>query len=228
MARRIVLLGGPGAGKGTQAKRLAETQHVPHISTGDIFREQVGKKTELGGRIEDYMNRGQLVPDALTCEVVAVRLAQPDCAEGYILDGFPRSMFQAENLDRLLGERGEALDIAISLEVSDGEIVKRLTSRRTCSTCGRIYNLVSDPPLREGLCDAEECDGAELTKREDDASEDTVRERLRVYHETTEPIIAYYEKQDLLRSIGGPDLGPDDIALKIEEILQATGVALSP
>ncbi len=228
MAHRIVLLGGPGAGKGTQAKRLAESHDLLHISTGDIFRDHIKNKTELGGRIEDYLNSGQLVPDALTCEVVAGRLAQPDCARGYILDGFPRSIAQAENLDRLLGERGEALDIGISLDVSDDVIVKRLTSRRTCPTCGRIYNLISEPPAREGLCDAEECDGAELAKREDDASEETVRERLRVYHETTEPIIAYYAKQGLLKSIDGPDLGPDDIATKIEEILQAAGVAIGP
>lgn len=223
MAQRIVLLGGPGAGKGTQARRLAEGRSLPHISTGDIFRAHVEEGTELGGELKEYMNKGQLVPDELVCEVVAGRLYEEDCRDGYILDGFPRSLPQAEELDRLLGEREESITVAIDLEVPDDAIVERLGSRRTCSGCGRIYNLRFEPPKREGRCDNEGCGDAELVRRDDDRV-GTIRERLAVYHETTEPIIAFYRDQGLLKSIEGANRSPDDIALKIEEILANAGV----
>ena len=221
--RRIVLLGAPGAGKGTQARRLSDSYGVPQISTGDIFRGHVENKTKIGLRIEAYLNEGQLVPDSLVCEIVAARLAEEDCAGGYILDGFPRSVPQAENLESLLSGRGEAIDVAIVLDVPDDELVGRLTARRTCPACGRIYNLESDPPKREGRCDNEGCGDTELQQREDD-KEETIRARLDVYHNTTEPIVAYYKNKGLCRPVGGTALSPDEIADQIAGVLEKSGV----
>lgn len=216
------MLGGPGAGKGTQAKRIAKVHGLPHISTGDIFRANLKAGTPLGLKAREYMDTGTLVPDDLTCELVADRTGQDDCVNGYILDGFPRSLPQAETFQRLLDTRGEKLDVAINIDVTDEEIVERLTARRSCPKCGAIYNLKFDPPKREGICDSDECAAAELIQRKDD-QEDTIRERLRVYHETTEPIIGYYEKQGILRTINGTDASPDEVFVKVEELLSAAG-----
>lgn len=224
MATRIVILGAPGAGKGTQAKRLAETRRVPHVSTGDIFRAHIENKTNLGRKIEQCINKGNLVPDDLASAVVAQRLAEPDCAQGYILDGFPRSRPQAEQLEQILSERGDHLDSVIVLEVSDAELIERLAARRTCPTCGRIYNMLFDPPQSEGRCDENGCQNAELVQREDD-KEDTIRERLKVYRQVTEPLITFYQDKDLRKSVKGAYLGPDDVALKIEEILSNAGAS---
>lgn len=217
MACRIVLLGGPGAGKGTQARRLARSQGWPHVSTGDIFRAHVENGTELGTRIAPYMNSGQLLPDELACEIVAGRLSEPDCADGYILDGFPRSLPQAMGLDALLEARGERLDIAVNIIVPDDEIVQRLTERRTCPECGKIYNLRLRPPVEAGTCDD---DGVALVQREDD-NEETARDRLRVYHVTTEPVVKFFEIRGLLRSVDGSETPPDDVTIKIEDIIRA-------
>ena len=222
---RIVMLGGPGAGKGTQAKRIAQEYGAPHISTGDIFRAHLKEGTAVGLEVKQYLDAGKLVPDKLTCQIVADRLAQGDCANGYILDGFPRSLPQARELQRLLEARNEHLQIAINIDVPDDEIVARLTARRSCPKCGAIYNLKFSPPTREGLCDTDGC-GAELIQRVDDR-EDTIRERLNVYHQTTEPIIAYYEKQGILKTIAGTGSSPDKVFEKIEQLLSAKGAPQS-
>ncbi len=221
MVRRIVILGAPGAGKGTQARKLAKRYSLPHISTGDIFRAHVEEGTDLGKQIESYMESGKLLPDQLACQVVAQRVAEPDCKDGYILDGFPRSMPQAVQLDTLLAARGQFLTVAINLTVDDDEIVERLSARRTCPQCGKIYNLKFGPePSPSGECVKAECDGVKVVQRSDD-QEETVRQRLRVYHETTEPIIAFYREKGLLRSVGGPRMSPDEVAEKIEEYMRS-------
>jgi len=220
MGLRIVMLGAPGAGKGTQAKRIAEAHGLPHISTGDIFRANLKQGTPLGLKAKGYMDAGTLVPDDLTCEMVADRIAQEDCADGYILDGFPRSLPQAETFQRLLDERGDTLDIAVDIEVGDGEIVGRLTARRSCPDCGAIYNLRFSPPKREGHCDA--CTDTALVHRDDDR-EDTIRQRLSVYHETTEPIVSYYERLGILERVDGTDAPPDAVFETIEAVLSAAG-----
>ncbi len=220
MACRIVILGGPGAGKGTQARRLAKAFGMAHISTGDIFRSHVDNKTEVGRKIEEYMKSGKLLPDGLACGIVARRLAEADCRDGYVLDGFPRSIPQARELERLLAERGEALDLALNLDVTDDEIVERVADRWTCPVCGRIYNVKSKPPARKGLCDRIECAGAALIHRDDD-TEDVIRRRLEVYHQTTEPIIAFYREKELLDTVGGADLSADEVTRRIEAVLRA-------
>lgn len=218
MASRIVILGGPGAGKGTQARKIAKKFGIPHISTGDIFRSHVENRTELGRKIEEFMQSGQLVPDTLACQIVVERLAQSDCTDGYILDGFPRSLPQAEALEQMLADRGEGLDVTLVLDVDDEEIVARLAGRRTCPNCGRIYNLKYKQPKRAGYCDAEGCVDITLEHREDD-TEAVIRKRLAVYHETTEPLLDFYTDRGLRRDVGGPNRTPDEIALQIEEIL---------
>ena len=209
MGLRIVMLGGPGAGKGTQAVRMAEDRGLPHISTGDIFRKHLKEGTELGRQVQSYLNSGALVPDELTCAIVADRLAQPDCAQGFILDGFPRSLPQAEMLDKLLTEKGEPLDVAIEIAVPDEEIVERLSARRSDPETGTIYNLKFNPPPPE-VADR-------VIQREDDQPE-TIRQRLAVYHETTEPIIDYYRERGLLKSVNG-SAPPDEIYQRINEVL---------
>lgn len=212
------MLGAPGAGKGTQAHYLAETLRIPHISSGDIFRSHVENSTALGQKLQPYMSTGQLVPDALACEIIADRLTEDDCADGYILDGFPRSTPQAEELSRQMSERGNTLDIAINLEVDDDEIVSRLANRRSCPDCGHIYNLITLKPTRENQCDTPECNGSALVQREDD-QEETIRKRLNIYHETTEPIVQYYDSQGILKSIACSGRNPDQIAEAIDEVL---------
>ena len=208
----IVMLGAPGAGKGTQAARIAEEFGLPHISTGDIFRRHLKEGTELGQKVQGYLNSGALVPDDLTCAIVASRLAEEDCGNGYILDGFPRSLPQAAMLKDYLAQRGGQIDVAIDIAVPDEEIVDRLTARRSDPETGAIYNLKFKPPPPEvaGRC----------IQREDDKPE-TVQQRLEIYHETTEPIIEYYRTEGVLKSVSGANAGPDAIYAKVEEILNA-------
>ncbi len=195
----IVFLGPPGAGKGTQAKKIVEKYNIPQISTGDMFREHLSKGTELGQKAKEYMDKGQLVPDEIVLGMVEERLKQPDCDKGFILDGFPRTVPQAEALDQLLEKMGKKIDYAIAIDVPDEELIKRLTGRRTCKNCGMMYHIMFKPPKEEGKCD--KC-GGELYQRADD-NEETVRNRLRVYHEQTEPIIQFYEKKGVLYRIDG-------------------------
>lgn len=221
MGLRIVMLGAPGAGKGTQAKRLAEKRGLPHISTGDIFRAHLREGTPLGREVKQYLDGGQLVPDDLTCRIVAERLLEDDCQDGYILDGFPRTIPQAEKLDQVLQQHDDRLDVALNTYVPDDEIIDRLTARRFCPQCGAIYNLKYSPPKAALTCDH---DGTGLVQREDD-KEETIRERLRVYHESTEPIEAYYQSQGILETVNGSQDTPEAIFGKIEEVLQRVGAS---
>ncbi|NLV45606.1 MAG: adenylate kinase [Candidatus Hydrogenedentes bacterium] len=210
MGLRIVMLGAPGAGKGTQAVRMAQEMAIPHISTGDIFRKNLREGTPLGKQVQGYLNSGGLVPDQLTCDIVADRLQQADCANGYILDGFPRSLPQAEMLTAFLAGRGEKIDVAVNIDVPDSEIVERLSARRSDPDTGAVYNLKFNPPPAE-IAD-------KLIQRDDDKPE-TVQARLQTYHETTEPIIAYYEKQGALVNVPGSNAGPDEIYKRILDVL---------
>ncbi|MDD9378270.1 adenylate kinase [Streptomyces sp. ZAF1911] len=199
---RIVLVGPPGAGKGTQATVLAETLSIPHISTGDLFRANISQKTELGQRAQAYMSKGDLVPDQVTIDMAKDRMEQPDAANGFLLDGFPRNVSQAEALDEILKAQGIKLDAVLDLEVEEDEVVKRIAGRRTCRKDNKhIFHVDYAAPKTEGVCDT--C-GGELYQREDD-SEATVRNRLDVYHTQTEPIIDFYKAQGLLVTI--PALG---------------------
>lgn len=194
---RTILLGPPGAGKGTQAARLTETHEVPHISTGDILRANVTAGTELGQRAKAFMDAGDLVPDEVMIGMVGDRLAEPDAATGFLFDGFPRTVPQAEALERLLTDRGTPLDVVLELVVDEDVVVRRLTGRRTCSGCGRIFHVEFDPPSVEGRCDG--CDG-ELTQRDDD-TEAVVRNRLAVYREQTEPLVGFYAARGLVEQL---------------------------
>ena len=196
---KIVMLGAPGAGKGTQAKMIAEKYQIPHISTGDIFRSNIKNGTELGKEAKTYMDKGELVPDELTVRILLDRVAQPDCEKGYVLDGFPRTIPQAEVLDQELTKRNEKIDYAINVEVPDENIVRRMSGRRACVSCGATYHLVHIPPKKEGLCD--KC-GNELILRDDD-KEETVKNRLGVYHDQTQPLIEYYGGKGVLHSVDG-------------------------
>jgi adenylate kinase len=222
LAGRILILGGPGAGKGTQAGRVSEKYALAHISTGAIFRSHIERGTDTGKTIEEHMNSGHLVPDSLACEIVVDRLSEPDCANGYILDGFPRTIPQAEAFEHMLADRNESVDAALVLNVPDTEIVDRLTARRTCPECGKIYNLKFEQPTREGYCNSEGCTDIELVQREDD-TEETIKKRLDVYHESTEPLIAFYEERALRSDVGGSNKSPDEVAAQIEDILKAKG-----
>ena len=196
---RAVLLGPPGAGKGTQAVKLVEKYNVPQISTGDIFRKNIKEGTELGKKAQEYMNAGLLVPDELVVDLVKDRLMQEDCANGYLLDGFPRTIFQAEELDKFLAENGQKLDAVINFEVGHDTLIERLTGRRVCKKCGAGFHIKNIPPKVEGICD--KC-GEKLTIRKDDNPE-TVKDRLVVYHQQTEPLIAYYRERNLLKTVPG-------------------------
>jgi len=219
----MAIMGAPGAGKGTQAKRISDAYGVPHISTGDIFRDHIDRKTPLGLEIKHCLAEGHLAPDATACRIVAERLAETDCKSGFILDGFPRSLNQAECLERLLKERNEKLDLVLSLTVSEEEIVSRLTARRMCPNCGAIYSLAFDPPP-DNRCQEPPCNGEPLVQRTDD-EEETVRERLRIYHAKTEPILEFFERSKTLKRVPGNDAGPDAVFEKIESIINACGVA---
>lgn len=196
---KIIMLGAPGAGKGTQAKKIAEKYQIPHISTGDIFRANIKNGTELGKKAKTYMDQGLLVPDELVCDLVVDRVKQEDCKNGYILDGFPRTIPQAESLDEALGQMGESLDYAINVDVPDEHIVNRMSGRRACMGCGATYHIVYAPTKKEGVCDV--C-GAELILRDDDKPE-TVQKRLSVYHEQTQPLIDYYKGKGILKDVDG-------------------------
>lgn len=196
---KIIMLGAPGAGKGTQAKRIAEKYSIPHISTGDIFRANIKNGTELGKKAKSYMDQGLLVPDELTCDLVVDRIKQDDCANGYILDGFPRTIPQAQALDAALSSMNEKMDYAINVDVPDENIVNRMSGRRACTGCGATYHVVFNAPKAEGICDA--C-GEKLILRDDDKPE-TVQKRLTVYHDQTQPLIDYYEKAGILRTVDG-------------------------
>ena len=194
---RLVLVGPPGAGKGTQAQFIASHFAVPKISTGDIFRANVSQGTELGLEAKKYMDAGDLVPDEVTIGMVQDRLADDDAAEGFLLDGFPRTVHQAEVLDDMLKEQGVALDVVLELVVDDEEVVRRLSGRRTCRQCGHVWHLDFDPPTQDGRCDR--CTG-ELFQRDDD-SEDTIRHRLEVYADQTSPLIGYYGDHGILAGV---------------------------
>lgn len=196
---KIIMLGAPGAGKGTQAKRIAEKYTIPHISTGDIFRANIKNGTDLGKKAKEFMDQGLLVPDELTCDLVMDRIQQDDCKNGFVLDGFPRTIPQAEALDAALSRIGQKMDYAIDVDVPDENIVNRMGGRRACLSCGATYHVEFNPTKAEGICDA--C-GAQTVLRDDDKPE-TVQKRLTVYHEQTQPLIDYYKKQDILKSVDG-------------------------
>jgi adenylate kinase len=211
----LVLLGPPGAGKGTQAERLVERYSWPQISTGDMFREALGKGTPLGLEARGYMDAGKLVPDDVVERMVAERLSKEDCVEGFILDGFPRSVHQAKALDEYLEGQGRAIDLVVNIAVDEDLLVERLTARRMCRDCGNIHNTVFTPPKVEGCCD--KC-GGDLYQRDDD-TEKTVRARLEVYKSQTEPVIGYYEPSGKLVTVDGarkPDEVFEGIAKAIE------------
>ena len=193
------MLGAPGAGKGTQAKRIAEKYDIPHISTGDIFRENIKNGTELGNKAKAYMEAGDLVPDELVLELIMDRFEKEDCANGYVLDGFPRTIPQAEALDEALDAKGQTIDNVIDVDVPDEHIIKRMAGRRTCAHCGAIFHLEHMPPKIEGKCD--QC-GGHLMMREDDLP-DTVIARLKTYHEQTQPLKDYYGAKGLVHSVDG-------------------------
>ena len=196
---KIVMLGAPGAGKGTQALRIAEQYGVPHISSGDIFRKNLKEGTELGLRAKAYMDEGLLVPDELTTDLVISRLREEDCKDGYVLDGFPRTLPQARALSEKLKSEGTRIDFALDIEVSDEEIVSRVSGRRICPKCGAGFHTLYNKPQIDSICDI--C-GAELKMRDDDRPE-TVLKRLEVYHAETEPLIAYYKEEGILRTVDG-------------------------
>lgn len=196
---KIIMLGAPGAGKGTQAKRIAEKYSIPHISTGDIFRANIKNGTDLGKKAKEYMDQGLLVPDELTCDLVMDRIQQDDCKNGFVLDGFPRTIPQAEALDAALSKIGQKMDYAIDVDVPDENIVNRMGGRRACLSCGATYHVEFNPTKADGICDA--C-GAQTVLRDDDKPE-TVQKRLTVYHDQTQPLIDYYKNQGILKSVDG-------------------------
>jgi adenylate kinase len=196
---KIIMLGAPGAGKGTQAKMIAEKFAIPHISTGDIFRANIKNGTELGMEAKKFMDQGLLVPDELTVKILLDRVAQDDCKKGYVLDGFPRTIPQAEVLDKALTELGDKIDYAINVDVPDENIINRMSGRRACVNCGATYHIVHIPSKKEGICDT--C-GSELILRDDDKPE-TVKNRLDVYHKQTQPLIDFYEAKGVLKSVDG-------------------------
>jgi adenylate kinase len=205
----LILLGPPGSGKGTQAQKIGEQYHIPQISTGDILRGAVKEQTPLGVEAQGYMDQGRLVPDEVVVGIVRERLMASDCDGGFILDGFPRTLPQAEALDVTLGEMKREIDHVISIAVANEELLRRLTGRRTCRTCGAMFHLMFNPPKKDSICD--KC-GGELYQRDDD-QEATIRARLQVYEEQTAPLIAYYRNKGLLRTIDGVG--------EIEEIFRA-------
>lgn len=208
---RLLIMGPPGAGKGTQAEILTKKLGIPHISTGDMFRKAIKEGTEMGKKAKEYMDQGQLVPDEVTIGIVKERLAEEDCKQGFLLDGFPRNVAQAEALKEILGELGYSLDKVINLQVPFAKIVSRLTGRRVCQGCGATYHVENNPPQKAGQCD--KC-GGQLIQRADD-TEETVKSRLEVYEKQTAPVVAYYEKENLLCHINGDQ--------PIEQVLSEIG-----
>jgi adenylate kinase len=210
----LVLLGPPGAGKGTQAVKIADYFSIPHISTGDMFRRAVALKTELGEKAKSYMEKGQLVPDEIVIGIVKQRLDEADCQSGFLLDGFPRTVAQAEALDKALAAQKRQLDFVLNIKTSSEEIIKRLTGRRVCPTCGGVYHIIFKPPLSNLVCD--NCK-AKLVQREDD-KEEIVKKRLQVYEEQTSPLLAYYSKTGKLKEING-EKAVDEVFAQIKAVL---------
>lgn len=210
---RLVLLGPPGAGKGTQAERIVKKYNIPHISTGDIFRAALREGTEMGLKAKDYMDKGQLVPDEIVVGVVTERLRKPDCSKGFLLDGFPRNVNQAEALDKVTESMNIKIDGVINVDVPDEELVGRLTGRRMCKSCGASFHIKFNPPKVRNICDS--C-GGELYQRDDDTVE-TANERLEVYHSQTSPLIDYYTKKGVIININGNQ----DIGMVFSEISAA-------
>ena len=213
---KIIMLGAPGAGKGTQAKMIADKYGVPHISTGDIFRANIKNGTELGTEAKKYMDQGLLVPDELTVKILLDRVADQDCKDGYVLDGFPRTIPQAQVLDKALAQLNETIDYAIDVDVPDENIVKRMSGRRACLACGATYHMEHVPPKMEGTCDR--C-GKELVLRDDNKPE-TVLNRLKVYHDQTQPLIDFYSEKGVLRTVDGTQ-PMEDVFGSIVKILGA-------
>ncbi len=213
----IILLGPPGAGKGTQAKRIEEARGMVQLSTGDMLRAAVAAGTEIGKKAKEVMERGELVSDDIVIGIISERIDAPDCANGFILDGFPRTVAQAEALDKLLAEKGKTLDAVIEMKVDDDKLVERITGRFTCAKCGEGYHDKFKLPAKEGVCD--KCGSTEFTRRADD-NEETVRARLAAYHEQTAPLIDYYGKTGKLRSIDGM-ASIDDVTRQISEVLDS-------
>lgn len=213
---KIVMLGAPGAGKGTQAIKIADKYDIPHISTGDIFRANIKGGTELGQKAKSYIDKGELVPDEVTIGMLLDRIAQDDCKNGYVLDGFPRTIPQAESLTEALKSQGDRIDFALNIDVPDEAIIKRMSGRRACPKCGATYHIVYAAPKTENICD--KC-GTELIIRSDDKPE-TVKDRLNVYHQQTEPLIAYYKTAGVLREVDGTQELPkvfEDVAAILSE-----------
>ncbi|NNJ29660.1 adenylate kinase [Lacrimispora defluvii] len=196
---KIIMLGAPGAGKGTQAKKIAEKYQIPHVSTGDIFRSNIKEGTQLGRKAKEYMDQGALVPDELTIGMLMDRIQQEDCRNGYVLDGFPRTIPQAESLQKAITEMGQKIDFAINVDVPDENIINRMSGRRACISCGATYHIVYNPSKVAGICDV--C-GSELVLRDDDKPE-TVKKRLAVYHDQTRPLIDYYKEAGVLVNVDG-------------------------
>lgn len=213
---KIIMLGAPGAGKGTQAKRIAQRYGIPHVSTGDIFRANIKNGTELGMKAKAYMDAGNLVPDEITIGMLLDRIHEADCEKGYVLDGFPRTIPQAESLTAALKERGEKMDYAIDVDVPDENIINRMSGRRACLACGATYHIAYNPPKKEGVCD--QC-GEPLVLRKDDKPE-TVKNRLEVYHQQTQPLIDYYKKEGILDQVDGTQ-NMDQVFEDIVKILGA-------
>jgi len=209
----LIFLGAPGAGKGTQAREIARAFGIPQISTGDMLRDAVKKQTPLGLAAKAKMEAGELVPDEVVCGIVEERIGEPDCQKGFILDGFPRTIAQAEFVDRVLQAKGHGRPQVLDIEVGEDVLLKRLTGRRTCSVCGEIYNIYFNPPKQEGVCDK---DGGKLLERADD-NEQTIRQRLEAYHRQTHPLIEHYRKQGVLFSIDG-NRDPDVITKDLREL----------
>jgi adenylate kinase len=216
-AQALIFLGAPGAGKGTQAREVSNQFAIPQISTGDMLRAAVKKETALGLAAKAKMEAGELVPDDVVCGIVDERISEPDCAKGFILDGFPRTLAQAEFVDRMLESKGRGKPLVMNIKVDEDLLMKRLTGRRTCSVCGEIYNVYFNPPKKEGVCDK---DGGKLLQRADD-NEETIRQRLVAYDKQTSPLIDYYRQKNLLHDVEG-DKEPEVIAEGLCRYLKST------
>ena len=211
----IVMLGAPGAGKGTIAKKLEEKYHLPHVSTGDLFRENIKNNTSLGQEAKTYMDKGALVPNTVTINMLLDRISKDDCKNGFILDGFPRNLAQADGLKDALAKKSEKIDLAILMDAKDEDIVKRLSGRRVCESCGTPYHIETLKPKVDGICD--KC-GGKLIQRKDD-TEEVIRDRLKVYHEQTQVLIEYYDKEGILLTMNGFD-SIENILSKLEKVIK--------
>jgi len=210
----LILMGLPGAGKGTQAVKINEAYNIPHISTGDMFRQAIKEETELGNKAKAYMDQGDLVPDEVTVGIVRERLGKDDCKNGFLLDGFPRTIEQAHSLEDILAELNQSIDYCLQIDVPKEKLVERLTGRRICPTCGTAYHITFNPPQKEGICDK---DGSQLIQRDDD-KEETVQNRLSVNIEQTKPLLDFYEEKGYLRTVHG-DQDINDVFQEIQTIL---------